>query len=175
MEKAVSIVLFASCAPRVKSRSSSKRQGVRDRDFRRPPTEMEDATHAQRTSIGSLKLESRCFALVDAVCHRLGIALLPLERQHLMRVVLDFPGRWRTVGDEELRTALTEVDLSTKECDLLCAWMGRNSEMFRGVVVLRLILLVLKNPKERADLVQHVYMRVGQVAYMLDAATRAAG
>jgi hypothetical protein len=53
--------------------------------------------------------------------------------------------------------------------------MDRNPEMLRGIVVLRLILRALKDPQERADLVQHVYMRVGQVAYMLDAATRAAG
>jgi hypothetical protein len=136
---------------------------------------MEDATHAQRTSLGSLKLQARCFALVDAVCHRLGIALLPAERRHLMRVVLDFPGRWRTVGDEELRTAITAVDLSASGEDLLCVWMDRNPEMLRGVVVLRLILRALKNPQERADLVQDVYMRVGQVAYMLDAGTRAGG
>jgi hypothetical protein len=127
------------------------------------------------TSQANPKLQARCFALVDAVCHRLEIALLPVERRHLMRVVLDFPGRWRTVGDEELATAITTVDLSTKECDLLCVWMARNPEMLRGVVVLRLILRALKNPQGRADLVQHVYMRVGQVAYMLDAATRAAG
>jgi hypothetical protein len=53
--------------------------------------------------------------------------------------------------------------------------MDRNPEMFRGVVVLRLILGFLKNPIERTDLVQHVYMRVGQVAYMLNAGARAAG
>ena len=123
----------------------------------------------------NLKLQDRCFALVDAVCHRLGIALLPVERQHLMRVVLDFPGRWRTAGDEELLAAIGAVDLSASEGDLLCVWMDRNPEMLRGIVVLRLILRALKNPQERADLVQHVYMRVGQVAYMLDAATRAAG
>jgi hypothetical protein len=123
----------------------------------------------------NLKLQARCFALVDAVCHRLEIALLPVERRHLMRVVLDFPGRWRTAGDEELLATITAVDLSASEGDLLCVWIDRNPEMLRGIVVLRLILRALKNPQERADLVQHVYMRVGQVAYMLDAATRVAG
>ena len=121
------------------------------------------------------RLQARCSILVDGVCLRMGIALLPLERRHLMGVVLDFPGRWRTAAEEELHAAITAADLSTKECDLLCVWMDRNPEMFRGVVVLRLILGFLKNPIERTDLVQHVYMRVGQVAYMLNAGARAAG
>ena len=123
----------------------------------------------------SLELRARCSMLVDAICHRLEVALLPVERKYLIDVVLDFPGQWRTATAGELEAAVAGADLDVEQGDLMYAWMNRYLEMFRGVVVLQMILHAVGNPRRRGELVQQVYMRVGQVVYMLDAGVRAAG
>lgn len=127
------------------------------------------------TTQANPKLQARCSVLVDAICRRLEVALLPVERKYLMSVVLDFPGLWRTAPDNELEAAIAAADLDVKQGDLMHAWMNQYPEMLQGVVPLNLILRAVGNPRTRGALVQQVYMRVGQVVYMLDAGARAAG